>query len=385
MQSNLTASQRLASGRDQVLRIWESGSRRIIASARNKDSHTVQNELAHFIAALVANLRVGHPDSVEKERVSAEHHGQQRAGLTGYTLMETIKEYALLRQVIIEFLLAGGPLSETERTVIHQTVDNAIQLASNEFAQAEQAKIKLALAKANSSNHDLEQFAAVAAHDLRSPLNSIAGFTELLQMEFGEHASADAREWMTFIRNAVQRMTGLIDGILSYAKLNQLNHEMKLISAEEPVKAATQNLKGALTQSSGRIGHEKLPFVIGNLPLLTQLFQNLFANAIRYRGEKPPEVEVSVRLDGDHWRFCVADNGVGFDMKYKDVVFEVHKQLDTDQRFDGAGLGLATCRRVVESHGGKIWVESEPAKGSKFYFTLPRATTREKDGAGGVA
>ena len=371
MNHEQTASARLKQGREKVLGLWEQQSRSQIAATQDKDSHTIRNELTHFISALVENLRVGRTHVDERESLSAQHHGQQRAGLTGYTLMQTVKEYGILRSVLVAFLLEAGPLSENERRVLHETVDHAIQLASNEYAQAEQSKIKLALAKAEASNRDLEQVAAVAAHDLRSPLNSIAGFTELLQLEFGDHASSEARASMTYIDKAVKRMTGLIEGILSYAKLVNASEQMTPIMANEPVNAAVQNLKSSLTNSSGRVSHEQLPQVIGNLPLLTQLFQNLFANAIRYHGNEPPAIDVACLVEGNFVRFSVSDNGVGFDMKYKDLIFEVHKQLDTNHRLEGAGLGLATCRRVVELHGGKIWAESIPGKGSTFYFTLP--------------
>ena len=372
MSQATNASARLSEGRNELLSLWEKLSRKLVGATRGKDSHTVRDELTHFLTALAENLRVEKTNSVPLEKISAKHHGQQRAGITGYTLMETVHEYGLLRKVIIQFLLEGGSLTEKEREVIHETVDNAVRLASNEFAEAEQAKIKLALAKAESSNRDLEQFAAVAAHDLRSPLNSIAGFTEILQNEFKDNASGEAQESMKFIRSAVRRMVALIEGILSYARLSRPTSEKTIFSAEEPVKAATQNLKAEITHASGRISHPKLPEVLGDLPLLTQLFQNLFANALRYRGEEFPAIEVSSRAVGNDWEFCVSDNGVGFDPKYKDVIFEVHKQLHTDRRFEGTGLGLATCRRVVELHGGRMWADSEIGRGSRFIFTLPQ-------------
>ena len=370
-QSNQIIWQRLELGKEEILSTWELKSRSAIEATQDKDSHTVRDELVHFLASLIENLKVGHTNAVEKERVSAQHHGQQRAGLTNYTLAETIKEYSLLRAVLIAYLVRTGPVSEGDREVIHETVDNAVRLASNEFAQAEQAKIKLALAKAEASNRDLDQFAAVAAHDLRSPLSSIAGFAEVLAEDFGAQASKEALECLSFIRGAVKRMTSLIDGILSYAKLNAAVPEMRLISSEEAVKAATQNLKAALTESSGQVSHALLPEVFGDLPLLTQLFQNLFSNAIRYRSEVPAAIEVSVRSVADFCEFEVRDNGIGFDMRFKDVIFEVHKQLDTQQRLEGAGLGLATCRKAVERHGGRIWAHSLVGIGTSFYFTIP--------------
>lgn len=349
--------------------LWEERARREVSAAQEKKPSVVRDELSPFLDTLISSLRLGRLEFDENKRIAVTH-GQQRAGILNYTLAEMMKEYSLLRQVIIEVLRQSGPLSDNDQDIIHGSVDSAMLLAGNEFAQAEKAVIRQALEKAEQSNRDLDQFAAALAHDLRSPLGIITGFTQLMEDELYQHASPDLRQAMVYIRNAVDRMVALIDGILSYARLSSGTVEFDNVNSETAVAAAIQNLKSQLTETAGRVSYEALPQVRGNLPLLTQLFQNLIANALKFRSEAIPKIEISAKEQDETWLFSVKDNGVGFDPSQSEFIFKFSKRLQNQQ--GGAGIGLATCRRVVELHGGRIWAESEPGKGSTFCFTLPK-------------
>nr|AGU12009.1 Histidine kinase-, DNA gyrase B-, and HSP90-like ATPase [uncultured organism] len=373
MPTQLSAPDRLIAQKYDIIKIFEEESRRLVDAARDKDSHIVQNELSDFIDGLVLNLQEQSTELSAKEWISARHHGQERAGIDGYTVVAVIKEYRILRQVIIRFLRTHETsLSDRDREIIHAAVDSAIELAVDEFSKAEQSRVKLALAKAEASNHELDHFAAVAAHDLRSPLNTIGGFASLLRDEYVAAENSQALEFVGYIEKAVGRMTSLIEGILSYAKLNSSPDVMTEVAVADAILSATQNLKSLLTASSAKVGHVSLPTVLGSLPLLSQLFQNLISNSIKFRSPEPPEINVEVTDEGHLWRFCVSDNGEGFDSRFKEDIFALHKQLDTTQRPEGVGIGLATCRRVVEIHGGSIWAESKMGEGTQVYFTLPK-------------
>ncbi len=358
--------------KERIMTLWVERSQAEIPAAHDKDIHTVRDEIPKFLDELVKALSPLHPqqDATEENRL-ANFHGQQRAGLTQYSLQQVLKEYSLLRQIITDELQAEMPLTEFERYIIHLSIDSAVQIAGHEFAQAEQAKLRLALAHAEQSNRELEQFAAIVAHDLKSPLSTIVGFTELLEDEFKEIGNPETHEHMSFIKSAAKRMADLIDGVLSYASLST-SLEFSVISCTDVVNAAIQNLKVQITDVSGRIGYDELPEVMGNLPLLTQVFQNLFSNALKFHGPKPPHIHVKVDTEKEVWRFTVSDNGIGFDPNQKESIFTLYKRLAEASQKPGTGIGLATCRRVVELHGGKIWAESCPGEGSKFYFNIPK-------------
>jgi len=364
-------AERLRELKHDIIKLWEKRSRQEIPAARDKDSYTVQDELTLFLEALIKDLSPDFPAQAKVEEHIGLMHGQQRSGLTGYTLFQVLREYSILREVLIDVLSGHGPLTDEERRIIHCAVDSGIQHAGVEFAKAEKAVVSVALARAEQSNRDLDQFAAIIAHDLRSPLSTIIGFTEVLQDEF-QKASPVAQDAMTRIQSAVRRLIGFVDGVLNYARLGSETSEFEVIESDDAVQAATQNLKAAITEASGRVQHEKLPSVTANLPLLTLLFQNLIANSLKYRSGEPPVVRVKAADVGDFWEFSVMDNGIGFSPEHKETIFQFQKRLDTRQSREGAGIGLATSRRIIELHNGKIWAESEPGKGTTIFFTLPK-------------
>lgn len=221
------------------------------------------------------------------------------------------------------------------------------------------------------SNEDLEQFAAIASHDLKSPLNTVLQFTQLLERRYRDILGDDALEYVGIVTSSAKRMGVLIDDLLRYSHVSAGEPEpVTSISTEDMLGVATSNLRSLIEETGATVTHDALAAVRLDPTHLLQLFQNLIANAIQYRDGKPSCVHVSAAEQGNTRLFSVRDNGMGIEGKYHERIFEPFKRLHGPE-FPGSGLGLAVCRKIVERAGGRIWVESEPGQGSTFYFTLP--------------
>ncbi|HLH39704.1 MAG TPA: ATP-binding protein [Bryobacteraceae bacterium] len=220
---------------------------------------------------------------------------------------------------------------------------------------------------------ELEQFAYSASHDLREPLRNIAIFSELLEKEHLAALDKTGRQYCNFVRASAKRMETLIDDLLAYTRLNddESHNEPTTADAAKCVEMALASLSTAITESGAEIEVGPLPVVSMRSTHLYQIFQNLLANAVKYRGEAPPRIRVSAsREEGFGWRFAVKDNGIGISPEYQERIFGLFKRLHTNAKYSGSGIGLAICQRIVQRSGGKIWVESEPGRGSTFYFTV---------------
>jgi signal transduction histidine kinase len=233
---------------------------------------------------------------------------------------------------------------------------------------------EIALQKANQelarSNADLEQFAGIASHDLRSPLATINGYAQLLQLCGKEQLDDQCNEFVAKILNLCDRTDLLIGELLSYAHLNQAQEPFQLLSSDRLVQQALENLRTEIYQNQAQITYDLLPEIIGTESQFIQLFQNLIENAIKYRGKESPRVHLSAVLQDNHYLFSIQDNGIGIDEQYCAHIFQIFKRLHP-QDYPGTGIGLATCRKIVERHGGSIWIESQIGQGSTFYFTVP--------------
>ncbi len=221
------------------------------------------------------------------------------------------------------------------------------------------------------SNQDLEQFAAVVSHDLQEPLRTISGFVQLLQKKYANQLDAEAD---TFIEHAVdgaKRMERLIKDLLAYSRVGTRRREPVPSDASGALRQAMHNLHESIQETGAEITHGELPTVRADPSQLAQLFQNLLGNAIKFRSEAPPKIHVDARRDGDCWQFSVSDNGIGIDPKFQNEIFEVFRRLHTRGQYGGTGIGLAICKKIVDRHGGRIWVESQPGQGATFHFTLP--------------
>jgi len=222
------------------------------------------------------------------------------------------------------------------------------------------------------SNQDLAQFASVASHDLQEPLRMVSGFTELLARRYKGRLDAEADEYIAFAVDGAKRMQRLIDDLLSYARIATRGKPPERSEAGAALAQALLNLQGAILKTGAVIHQEPLPVVAVDPGQLAQVFQNLVGNALKFSGPGPPQVRISALGAAQAWQFTVADQGIGMDPQHHERIFEIFQRLHTRAEFPGTGIGLAICRRIVERHGGRIWVESAPGRGSTFHFTLPR-------------
>jgi PAS domain S-box-containing protein len=223
------------------------------------------------------------------------------------------------------------------------------------------------------SNEELQQFAYIASHDLQEPVRMVKNFTELLERRYGDRLDDSGREFIGFAIDGARRMQRLIQDLLEYSRVGTHGREPSPIATEEVLMGVLANLKIAIDESAAAITHGPLPEVMADESQIFQLLQNLVANAIKFRGPSAPQVHIEAERQGDHWLFAVRDNGIGIDPAQYGRVFQVFQRLHSRDEYPGSGIGLAVCKRIVQRHGGQIWVESQPGAGSTFYFTLPVA------------
>ena len=221
------------------------------------------------------------------------------------------------------------------------------------------------------SNSDLEQFAYVASHDLQEPLRIITGYCQLLERRYREQFDADGRKYLGYIADGSLRMQELITDLLSYSRVASKAKPLVPTATRGVVDKVLANLQLYIDENRATIECGELPTVQGDTNQLVQLFQNLIANAVKFHGATPAVIRVSAVQEDGASIFSVADNGIGFDMKYADKIFTIFQRLHSRDKYPGTGIGLAICKKVVERHGGKIWVESKPGVGSTFFFSLP--------------
>ena len=221
------------------------------------------------------------------------------------------------------------------------------------------------------SNRELDQFASAASHDLQAPLRRTQSFCELLQRRYQGKLDKDADEFIHYIVKSVHHMRTLVNDLLNFSRAGTQPLNVEPIAFDDVAKRAIEHLEVAIRESGGEVTLDALPTVPADRTQMIQLLQNLIGNGIKYHGPDAPKVHVSAEPEGARVRFSVRDNGIGIEAKHVDTVFEVFKRLHSESEFPGTGIGLATCKKIVERHGGRLWVESEPGHGSVFYFTIP--------------
>ena len=221
------------------------------------------------------------------------------------------------------------------------------------------------------SNAELEQFAYIASHDLQEPLRMITSYLQIIEEDYKGKLDEDADEYIGFAVDGAKRMQTLINDLLKYSRVGTKGKSFVPISTETTLSEALDNMKVTIDETKAVITHDQLPTVLGDDAQLTQVFQNLLSNAIKFRGNSAPQIHVGVEQTPKEWVFSVRDNGIGIDMKYAERIFTIFQRLHARGEYPGTGIGLAVVKKIVERHGGRIWVESAPESGSTFYFTLP--------------
>lgn len=219
---------------------------------------------------------------------------------------------------------------------------------------------------------ELEHFAYVASHDLQEPLRTITSFIQILDKRYKTKLDEDGQQFMSYVVEGAKRMQNLIRDLLEYSRINRLNTSYEDVNLDEVFQTVNRVLKDKIDSTDAIILAENLPVVKGNKLQITQVFQNLVDNAIKFRGKKKPEIEICVNNNPDNWEFSFHDNGIGINNEYFQRIFIIFQRLHTHEEYTGTGIGLAICKKIIERHGGNIWVESKPGKGTTFYFTIAK-------------
>lgn len=240
-----------------------------------------------------------------------------------------------------------------------------------ELVEQRTAELKKMADELTRSNKDLKEFAYVVSHDLKEPLQVIKGFLMLFEKRYKDKLDEKANEIIRFTVDGAKRMQELIKDLLEYSQVGNRGKEFKPTDCSLILNKAISNLKVSIEESRAVVTHDTLPMVMADAIQLSSLFQNLIGNAIKFHGSEAPMVHISTERKGDEWLFSVRDNGIGIDPKFADRIFAVFQRMHSSDEYPGTGIGLAICKKIVEHHGGRIWVESEPGKGATFYFTIP--------------
>jgi light-regulated signal transduction histidine kinase (bacteriophytochrome) len=266
-----------------------------------------------------------------------------------------------------------GTRGPREISALGRDVEAMRQTLVAEMAHIEAARHDLEEAgrELERSNSDLEQFAYVASHDLQEPLRKVTSFCQLLQRRYSGQLDERADQYIEFAVDGAKRMQVLINDLLSFSRVGRSDGNAEVLDAGAVLDRAVENLAGALEETGGEITHDALPRVRAEPALLATVFQNLLGNALKFHGDDPPRVHVSAERDGERWLLRFADNGLGIEHEYADRIFTIFQRLHPKSAYPGTGIGLAMCRKIVEHHGGSIWLEDSEPPGSTFVVALP--------------
>jgi len=276
-------------------------------------------------------------------------------------------EYTALRKDGSTFpvLVYAAPITRGNDTVGLRGV--TVDITERKRAQA---KLEQAVAALVRSNEELEHFAYIASHDLQEPLRMVASYVQLLARRYKGKLDKDADDFIAYAVDGATRMQRMINDLLNYSRVGTRGKEFQPTSCEDVLSQTVTNLQLAIEKSGALITHDSLPTVMADESQLVQLFQNLVSNAITYRGQESPRVHVSAEQNRNEWVFAVSDNGIGIEPQYFERIFQLFQGLHSSSH-PGNGIGLAACRKIVERHDGRIWVESEIGEASTFHFTIP--------------
>jgi signal transduction histidine kinase len=329
--------------------VWDDQMFRIFGIAKDQFSGTAE-----------AWKAIVHPDDLERET--------RKILLAIETGEDFDSEFRIIwPDKSIRYIKANASVQrDAESNAIHMIGTNW-DITSQNTTEAQLARTVVELAR---SNEDLAQFASVASHDLQEPLRAVAGCVELLAQGYRGKLDAEADELIRHTLEGTRRMQSLIHDLLSYSRVNTSGKGLAPTNANSALDRALDNLTSSLGESNAVVIRDLLPTLPADPTQLTQLFQNLIANGLKFHGEHRPEIKILATQKDGVWLFSVSDNGIGIEPQYRDLIFVLFQRLHSRNAYPGTGIGLAICKRIVERHGGRIWVESELGKGSTFYFTL---------------
>lgn len=273
------------------------------------------------------------------------------------------KSFELWQETVRLKCLPWKPVEVKAALALRKVIVNIVLHQADELAQLAHDLER--------SNAELKKFAYVASHDLQEPLNQVANYVQLLEMRYRQALDEDAEEFITFAVEGVSLMQTLIDDVLAYSRVDLQGIEFQPTDANNALDRALNNVRSRINSNQVKITRDPLPTVMADSTQLMQLFQNLVGNAIKFRSDRVPEIHIGAQRREDDWLFSVRDNGIGIDPQFSDRIFVIFQRLHTRDEYLGTGMGLAICKKIVECHRGRIWVESELGLGATFYFTIP--------------
>jgi signal transduction histidine kinase len=344
---------------------------------------SILNSSLDRIAAFTA-VRDSQRKIVDFQWILVNHSVEQNLNLNsdhlvGKYLLKELPQYCKngLFDLYVSVVETGEPLDtefyyEQEKfgtcwlQIVAVKLNDGLAVTSRNITERKKSEAELAR-----SNAELEQFAYVASHDLQAPLSTIASYAQLLKERYKDQLDANAIKFIEKMIKGSVRMQCLIDDLLEYSRVSRNSQNFESTNCNQVLAEACSNLQLAIRENQAEVKPCDLPVVMGNSYQIIQLFQNLIGNAIKYRREETPVIQISVKCQQCDWLFAVKDNGIGINSQYYERIFQIFQRLHTQEEYVGTGIGLAICHKIIERHGGKIWVESQLGIGSTFYFTMP--------------
>ena len=305
------------------------------------------------------------PKHLKEETSELINHVKQGKKIRHYETLRLKKDGKLINVTI-----TLSPLFETSGKMV------GISTIARDITKRKgrEEKLESTMDELKRSNKELEQFAYVSSHDLQEPIRMVTLYSQLLERRYKDKLDDDADDFIEYIVEGAQRMKQLIDDLLAYSRVTSQAKEFENVNLETVLNTVISNLSVTIDENNATITHDPLPTISADPSQMGQVFQNLITNAIKFHGQKTPEIHISVQKQKYYKEctFAVKDNGIGIDPKHQEQIFEVFKRLHTREEYPGTGIGLSIVKKIINNHGGQIWVESEPGKGTTFYFTIPR-------------